>query len=94
MLCEKLIHGHREGKLVVDKETGEKRRVGESTHHPYRCGRPAERLRVEGDSFTAFATLCKIHKDAAIREGFKVSVVPEQVSQGAENGSSPYSARA
>ena len=75
--CEKLVHGHRYGRVVVNKVTGEKTTVEESTHHPYRCDRPAFRLEVKGDSFTAFATLCKIHMAAAEREGFKVKVISD-----------------
>jgi hypothetical protein len=74
--CEKLIHGHRAGRLVKNKETGQLERVGQSTHHPYRSDRPAERLEVSGDSYSAEATLCKMHKQAAVREGFKVKVLP------------------
>lgn len=74
MTCEKLIHGHRAGKLVMNKETGQMERVGASEHHPYKCGRPATMLKVSGDSYTAFAVLCKLHRAAAVREGFKVEV--------------------
>lgn len=75
MICEKLMHGHRQGRLVTDKESGEKKRVGQSENHPYKCGRPAVRYEVSGDSFTAFAELCKIHMEAAQREGFRLRAV-------------------
>ena len=68
--CEKLLHGHREGKKIVDKQTGEVKRVGESTNHPYRCDRLAKRYEVRGYSFTAYTQLCKMHKACAEREGF------------------------
>lgn len=72
MECERLIHGYKRGRVVEDKTTGEKRLVGQSTNHPYRCGRPAVSYLVHGDSFTAFASLCKMHKSAAEREGFRL----------------------
>ena len=72
MECEKLMHGHKSGRWKTDKATGEKVLVGQSTNHPYKCGRPAVSYFVHGESYTAFATLCKIHKLAAEREGFRV----------------------
>jgi hypothetical protein len=70
--CERIIHGVRHGRLVKDKETGELKRVGQSINHPYRCDRPALKIQVEGDSFATFAVLCKMHRQAARREGFKL----------------------
>jgi hypothetical protein len=80
LTCEKLIHGHKAGRRTV-AEDGTVTWVGASTHHPYKCGRPADRLEVHGDSYTAFATLCKIHKNSAIREGFKLEVLEKGIPE-------------
>lgn len=74
VLCEKLIHRAREGKLITD-ETGTKKRVGQSAHVPFKCGKPAEKLEISGRSYTAFAQLCKYHQAAAKEEGFTLKVV-------------------
>lgn len=63
--CEKLIHGDREYKPTETFGYGVK-----ETEHPYRCARLAKNYEVRGQSFTAFAVLCKTHKAAAEHEGF------------------------
>jgi hypothetical protein len=79
LTCEKLLHGNREFKPFplyhsIDSE-GKKVKI-KQPHYPYKCERLAQRYRVSGQSFTAFAVLCKSHaRQAEEKDGLKL--VPE-----------------
>jgi hypothetical protein len=83
LTCERLINDRRNGKSLADRTTGQPildaegspRIAGETKNYPYRCDRPAHKLKVSGESFTCFAQLCELHRKAAEREGFRLEIL-------------------